>query len=78
MAKLSAKNRASIPQKEFGLPEKAQTPVAKKESGNYPMPDHDHAVSAKGLAKQNLKKGNLSRAQYDKIVKKANRILKED
>ena len=38
MATLSEKERAKIPAKEFGLPEKARTAEAKKETGNYPMP----------------------------------------
>ena len=32
--------------KEFGLPEKARSKAAKKETGNYPMPDKGHAISA--------------------------------
>jgi hypothetical protein len=42
------------------------------------MPDRAHAANAKGRAKQQLKKGNLRREQYDKIVKKADRILGGD
>lgn len=42
------------------------------------MPDRAHAANAKGRAKQQLKKGNLTREQYDKIVKKADRILGGD
>lgn len=75
MSDLRSKSRAHISRKNFGLPEKAQTPDAKKESGNYPMPDRAHASNAKARAKQQLKKGNLTRAEYDKIVKKADRIL---
>ena len=40
------------------------------------MPDKKHAVNAKGRAKQQLKKGRLSRAAYEKIIAKANRVLK--
>ena len=42
---LSADKRAKLPSKDFGLPEKARTPKAKKESGNYPMPDKEHAAT---------------------------------
>ena len=35
MADLSAKKRENLPAKDFGLPEKARTKDAKKESGNY-------------------------------------------
>lgn len=76
MPELQAKRRARIPTRKFGLPERARSADAKKESGNYPMPDRKHAVSAKGRAKQQLKRRKLSRAQYERIVAKANRILR--
>jgi hypothetical protein len=78
MPELRSKNRARVSSKKFGLPERARTPDAKKESGNYPMPDRKHAANAKARAKQQLKKKNLTRAQYDRIVNKADRILKKD
>ena len=43
MSRLTAKQRAALPAKEFGLPEKAGSAEAKKESGNYPMPDENVA-----------------------------------
>ena len=39
MAKLTAKQREKLPAKAFGLPERARSKKARKESGNYPMPD---------------------------------------
>jgi hypothetical protein len=75
---LQAKNRARIPRRKFGLPEKAQTPESKKESGNYPMPDRRHAANAKARATQQRKQGNLTRDQHKRITKKADRILKKD
>jgi hypothetical protein len=75
MAELSARKRAKVPKQEFGLPERAKSSGDKKESGNYPMPDRRHAANAKARAKQQLKKGNLSRPQYDKIVARADRVL---
>jgi hypothetical protein len=39
VAKLTAKQRAKLPAKDFGLPEKARSAEAKTETGNYPMPD---------------------------------------
>lgn len=78
MGEMRSKNRAHVSRRNFGLPEKAQTPAAKKESGNYPMPDRTHAANAKGRAKQQLKKGNLTKDQYEKIVKKADRVLDKD
>jgi hypothetical protein len=40
------------------------------------MPDRRHAANAKARAKQQLKRRRLSRAKYDRIVAKADRILK--
>jgi hypothetical protein len=39
MAKLTPAKRAKLPAKVFGLPEKARTADAKKETGNHPMPE---------------------------------------
>ena len=78
MAKLSAKQRAKLPAKEFGLPEKARSEDAKKESGNYPMPDEGHAISAKRLAAKQRKDGNLTKDEFDRINRKAEKILKDD
>jgi hypothetical protein len=74
---LRAKKRARVPTKKFGLPERARSADAKKETGNYPMPDRRHAANAKARAKQQLGKKKLSRTQYDRIVSKADRILKK-
>ena len=63
MAKLSANERAKLPPKEFGLPEKARSADAKKETGNYPMPDKGHAISAKRLSRKQRKDGNLTKGE---------------
>lgn len=39
------------------------------------MPDKSHAANAKARAKQQLEKGNLSKKEYEAIVRKANKIL---
>ena len=75
MAKLTAKQRAKLPAKDFGLPEKARSGDAKKESGNYPMPDKDHAISAKSLSKKQRKAGNLTKDEFDRINRKADKVL---
>lgn len=41
------------------------------------MADKTHAANAKGRANQQLKRGKLGRAAYEKIVAKANRILEQ-
>jgi hypothetical protein len=61
-----ALQRTKLKKSQFGLPGLRK----------YPMPDKEHASNAKGRAKQQLKKGKLSRSAYEKIVAKANRILK--
>lgn len=76
MPELRAKRRAMLPTKKFGLPERARSSDARKETGNYPMPDRRHAANAKARAEQQLGKKKLSRARYDRIVSKADRILK--
>ena len=75
MAELDANNRAKLPAKKFGLPEKARTPEAKKETGNYPMPDKEHAAAAKSRATQQQKAGNLTKKEKERIHRKADEIL---
>ena len=75
MADLDADDREKIPTKEFGLPEKARTKQAKKQSGNYPMPDKEHARNAKSRAAQARKAGNLTQDELERIDRKADKIL---
>jgi hypothetical protein len=77
MADLTAKEREKLPAKAFGLPEKARTESAKKESGNYPMPDKPHARNAKSRAAQAQKAGNLTKKERERIDRKADKILDE-
>jgi trimethylamine:corrinoid methyltransferase-like protein len=78
MAKLTSKQRAKIPSKKFGLPEKARSAKAKKESGNYPIPDKDHAISAKSLSRKQRKAGNLTKDEFERINRKADKVLETD
>jgi len=78
MAKLNAKQRAKLPAKEFGLPEKASSADAKKETGNYPIPDKGHAISAKRLSRKQRKDGNLSKDEFERIHRKADKVLKSN
>ena len=78
MSKLTPRKRANLPAKDFGLPEKARTEDQKKETGNYPMPDEGHAISAKRLSKRQLEEGNLTKDEFERINRKANKILKKD
>lgn len=64
MAKLTTQARNALPTSAFAGPGRS-----------YPVEDASHAANAKARAKQQLDKGNLSPAQYDRIVGKANRVL---
>ena len=77
MSKLSARERAKLPPKAFGLPEKARTKKARKETGNYPMPDRGHAISAMRLSRLERDRGNLTKDEFDRINRKAGKILEK-
>lgn len=74
---LSPKKREQMPAKDFGLPEKARTAQARRGSGNYPMPDEAHARNAKARAAQQEKAGKLTKAELDRIDRKADKILED-
>jgi hypothetical protein len=78
MAKLTPKQREKLPAKKFGLPEKARTKKAKKETGNYPVPDRGHAISAKRLSRLQRKRGNLTKDEFERINRKADKVLDEN
>jgi hypothetical protein len=78
MAKLTPKQRANLPSRDFGLPEKARSNEARKESGNYPVPDRGHAISAKRLSRLQHKTGNLTKDEFDRINRKADKVLEAE
>jgi hypothetical protein len=65
MSELDTKKRESLPKSQFGLPEERK----------YPMPDKSHARNAKARAAQQEKKGQLTKAEEQKIDRKADKIL---
>ena len=65
--RLTAKVRRKLKKSQFGLPG----------SRKYPMPDRSHAINAKARATQQWKKGKLSKSARDRIIAKANRILRK-
>ena len=67
MATFSEKKRDHLKESAFGLPEERK----------YPMPDESHARNAKARAAQQVKKGNLTKAEERKIDRKADKILKD-
>jgi hypothetical protein len=76
MSKLSAAQRANLRPSAFGLPEKARTKKARQQSGNYPIPDRDHAISALRRSERERERGNLTRDEFDRIQRNAKRMLK--
>jgi hypothetical protein len=65
MATLDDKQRDKLKDSQFGLPDERK----------YPMPDESHARNAKARAAQQVKAGNLSKADERKIDRKADAIL---
>jgi hypothetical protein len=65
MAELTTKKRNAEPKSDFGLPGEKK----------YPMPDKSHARNAKARASQQVKKGNLTKSEQEKIDRKADRVL---
>ena len=67
MATLTVKNKDHMKDSTFGLPEERK----------YPMPDKTHAANAKARASQQVHEGNLSKADKERIDRKADKILNE-
>jgi hypothetical protein len=67
MAKLTSKARNKLPSRDFAGPGRS-----------YPVQDRSHAANAKARAAQQLKAGNLTKGQYNHIVRMANEELRED
>lgn len=65
MAKLTAKQREELPDSKYALP-----------GHKYPIEDAAHARNAKARAAQQVKAGNLSKAEEKKVDAKADRVLK--
>ena len=63
---MKTKTRRKLKKSQFGLPGKRK----------YPMPDKAHAVNAKARAKQQRKRGKLSKSAYEKVVANANKVIK--
>ena len=63
---MKAKARRKLKKSQFGLPGQRK----------YPMPDKEHAVNAKARAKQQRKRGTLSKSAYEKVVARANRVIR--
>ena len=62
---MKAKSRRKLKKSQFGLPRQRK----------YPMPDKSHAANAKARAKQQLKRGKLTRSTFNPGACRANRVL---
>ena len=77
MSTLTAKQRAKLPARAFGLPEKARTDKARRKSGNYPIRDRDHAISALRRSEREHGRGNLTKDEFERIQRKAKKKLRK-
>ena len=68
MAKLDARKRNTLPAKDFAEPKERA----------YPIEDKAHARNAKARASQAQNAGRMSRAEEEKIDRKADAVLKKD
>ncbi len=78
MAKLTEKQRANVPARECGLPDKARSDAANKQTGNDPVPDRGHAISAKRLSRKQRHAGNLTEDNFERIDRKPHKVLAAD
>ena len=67
MAELDAGKRNKLPASKFAEPEKRA----------YPIEDKAHARNAKARASQQQKAGRMSKAEEEKIDRKADAVLKK-
>ena len=68
MSKLDTADRKKIPAKDF----------AEREKRAYPIENKAHARNAKARASQAVKAGRMSKAEENRIDKKADHVLKTD
>ena len=72
---LTGARRKRVASSDFGIPPKRKAGKRLISTGKYPMPDKSHAANAKARAKQSLDAGKLSKAEYSKIVRMADKKL---
>ena len=67
MSTLNTKERKALPDSAFALPNR-----------QYPIYDKPHAKAAIARAKEGFEKHWITKAEYDIIVSKANKVLGKD
>ena len=77
---LTSRERYELPTWAFALPGKGprsmrRYPLYTVDKGRV-VPSKTHAVNAKGRAKQGLDRGELTKSQYDQIVRAANKVIR--
>lgn len=78
MAKITTAQRKALPKSKFGLPAKAKKgPRGGAPRGAYPLDTKARAINAKARAAQQFKRGNLSRSEFNQIIRRANAVLRE-
>src|ERR1700680_4548769 len=71
---LGSRARSSLP--ESSVSPRRRAPMGpRKETGDYPIPDRGHAISAKRLSRKQRKAGNLTSDEFDRINRKADKVL---
>jgi hypothetical protein len=68
MAELDAAHRKTLPKSKFAEPDKRA----------YPIEDKPHARNAKARASQAVKAGRMSKAEAERIDRKADTVLNQD
>ena len=78
MAKLTAKNRAALKPSQFGLPDKARTKKARKQTGELSDARRGPRRSAPcGWRRSTARPASSSKSDYNRIRRKAHKILKK-
>jgi hypothetical protein len=72
---ISSSTRKELPSKAFALPDLRSYPLYKLGGDGKLVPSASHASNAKARAKQALNRRKITRATYNKIVRKANKVL---
>lgn len=77
MAKITTAKRKALSRSEFGLPAKAKKgPRGGAPRGAFPIDTKARAQNAKARAQQQLKAGNITKAERDEIFRRANSVLR--
>ncbi len=74
---IGSRERGALPGSAFALERQRKYPLYVRGPGGTLVPSGSHASNAKARAAQQLTLGNLSIAQHDRIVRKADAVLRK-